>query len=119
MHTLACTTGYSSYPLSHAPTKLTLLTDRLLSTCKALLLTHRNPDAHTLMLFLPPWQEGLSSEPDDSLRLSPFPLLAGVRNKTINKYKREPEEDSTREEDKCLSAFVAGEKGKYEEKGTI
>lgn len=93
-------------------------TDRLLSTCKVLLLTHRNPDAHTLMFFLPPWQEGLSSEPDDSLRLSPFPLLAGVRNKTINKCKREPEEDSTREEDKCLSAFVAGEKGKYEEKGT-
>lgn len=53
--------------------------------------TQESRPTHTLMLVLPHWREGLSSEPDDSLCLSLFPLLAGVRNKTINKSTREPE----------------------------
>lgn len=64
----------------------------------------RPTHTHTLMLFLPPWQEGLSSEPDDSLCLSPFPLLAGVRNKTINKCKSEPE--TARESRTQMSVFI-------------
>lgn len=96
MHTLACTKGYSHtvfFPPSISRPHQTNPPNRppaihLQSTAVD---TQESRHTHTLTLFLPPWQEGLSSEPDECLRLSPFPLLAGVRNKTINKCKREPE----------------------------
>lgn len=90
-------------PSISRPIKLTLLTDppaiHLQSTAVD---TQESRPTHTLMLFLPPWQEGLFSEPDDSLRFSLFPLLAGVRNKTINKCKREPETARERRTNVCL-----------------